>query len=740
MKKFFSGLVSFVLLFQTLQSVVIVPQVFADSGDLSGEYVLEVEDGTTNTSSNSTTNYASFLGVSNDLFDIYLNKGSSSNPPAFNTNADPKGVRLYFNSNGDGGNMTIAVADGYQINSMEVVFLTNAANNNVGKLKVDANVFDTKNATKTTTDSTNSIEMATNSVKISNNTTGTNIQVVISKIIISVSKIHKVTFESNGGTEIDSKTINIGDPVTKPIDPTKAGHVFVAWYKDSELTSERNFDDPIEEDMTLYAKWIVDCEPESILFNVSFDSGKDSLPTGWTADGLAKNYKGDNVPRLKLDTSGDRIKSPSFYLIKKAKATVRSKANSANGVFGGKLIFKDQNGDSFYEFSDYKADQETNIEFEVPSDVTQITIEYEKTIGNIGVGSFKLEYTEDWGSEPKPYTVYFNSDEDTVLYSIPASPCEKITKPEDPQRDGYSFVGRYVDGSEDFFDFNTAISGDLTLIANWHLETYNIVYDLDDGVNSDSNPDTYTIETEDIILENPNKEGFDFLGWYDSSETKIDNISKGFFGDITLTAKWQKKKSSGSSGYYVPQKNNNEQNSDNNNNLGEENDFVHGSPYDNELDSAYFFASKYGLTTKTISEARLEDTLTRAEFAKIISTYAVKILKTELKLAEKNQCVFSDLDRSQELGMFSELSCRLNLMGMSMGNEFNPNNKITRAEVVTVISRLYGWAQDNLSGNYFNNHMKEMHERGYIKNTDPTMDEIRGYVFIMLQRVADGEK
>lgn len=122
MKKFFSWLVSFVLLFQTLQSVVIVPQVFADSWDLSGEYVLEVEDGTTNTSSNSTTNYASFLGVSNDLFDIYLNKGSSSNPPAFNTNADPKGVRLYFNSNGDGGNMTIAVADGYQINSMEVVF------------------------------------------------------------------------------------------------------------------------------------------------------------------------------------------------------------------------------------------------------------------------------------------------------------------------------------------------------------------------------------------------------------------------------------------------------------------------------------------------------------------------------------------------------------------------------------------------------------------------------------------
>ena len=79
-------------------------------------------------------------------------------------------------------------------------------------------------------------------------------------------------------------------------------------------------------------------------------------------------------------------------------------------------------------------------------------------------------------------------------------------------------------------------------------------------------------------------------------------------------------------------------------------------------------------------------------------------------------------------------------MGMSMWNEFNPNNKITRAEVVTVISRLYGWAQDNLSWNYFNNHMKEMHERWYIKNTDPTMDEIRWYVFIMLQRVADWEK
>ena len=168
---------------------------------------------------------------------------------------------------------------------------------------------------------------------------------------------------------------------------------------------------------------------------------------------------------------------------------------------------------------------------------------------------------------------------------------------------------------------------------------------------------------------------------------------------------------------------------------------IKDSPYDKEQNDAYLFALKNGITTmNTVEKARISDPLTRWEFAKMIATYAIKILEKEIDQTKLEECSFSDTDGIGDLGNFSKLACGMGLMWQNMWDTFQPNNKITRAEVVTVISRMYGWTQDNTSWNYFANHMKEMHERWYIKNTNPTMDEIRWYIFIMLQRIADWEK
>ena len=65
---------------------------------------------------------------------------------------------------------------------------------------------------------------------------------------------YTVTFESNGGSEVASKQ-TIGY-VARPTDPTKEGLEFAGWYLDSELTNEFNFKDKINENITLYAKWV----------------------------------------------------------------------------------------------------------------------------------------------------------------------------------------------------------------------------------------------------------------------------------------------------------------------------------------------------------------------------------------------------------------------------------------------------------------------------------------------------
>lgn len=67
---------------------------------------------------------------------------------------------------------------------------------------------------------------------------------------------HTVTFEENGGTPVSDQTVNHGDTVDEPDDPTKDGHTFVGWHNDTSLTTLWNFDtDKVTNDMTLYAKW-----------------------------------------------------------------------------------------------------------------------------------------------------------------------------------------------------------------------------------------------------------------------------------------------------------------------------------------------------------------------------------------------------------------------------------------------------------------------------------------------------
>ena len=81
---------------------------------------------------------------------------------------------------------------------------------------------------------------------------------------------------------------------------------------------------------------------------------------------------------------------------------------------------------------------------------------------------------------------------------------------------------------------------DITLYAKWNIITYSINYELDGGDNHFSNPSSYTIETNTIILSAPTKEGYTFEGWYsDSNFTNyVSEITIGSIGNVTLYAKW----------------------------------------------------------------------------------------------------------------------------------------------------------------------------------------------------------
>jgi len=86
-------------------------------------------------------------------------------------------------------------------------------------------------------------------------------------------KKYTVTFNSNGGSAVDSITVYSGEKITAPNpNPTWDGHTFEGWYKDSGLTRKWKFNsDKVTENLTLYAKWKEDTKPPT-KYTVKFDT------------------------------------------------------------------------------------------------------------------------------------------------------------------------------------------------------------------------------------------------------------------------------------------------------------------------------------------------------------------------------------------------------------------------------------------------------------------------------------
>lgn len=64
-----------------------------------------------------------------------------------------------------------------------------------------------------------------------------------------------VSFETNGGSSVETQYVQEGALATRPADPVFAGYVFLGWYADEELTQLYDFASPVTASITLYADW-----------------------------------------------------------------------------------------------------------------------------------------------------------------------------------------------------------------------------------------------------------------------------------------------------------------------------------------------------------------------------------------------------------------------------------------------------------------------------------------------------
>lgn len=89
--------------------------------------------------------------------------------------------------------------------------------------------------------------------------------------------------------------------------------------------------------------------------------------------------------------------------------------------------------------------------------------------------------------------------------------------------------------------YDEGVSKTYKLVIEIKDLTFAINYVLDGGTNSENNPNEYVPEKLPLLLENPTKSGYKFVGWYDNENftgESITEISAGTMGDVTLYAKW----------------------------------------------------------------------------------------------------------------------------------------------------------------------------------------------------------
>ncbi len=95
---------------------------------------------------------------------------------------------------------------------------------------------------------------------------------------------HTVTFDSNGGTAVESQQVVNSGYASEPSKPTKDGKVFIGWYTDPELTTKFNFSSiPITSDITLYAKW-EDKVVTQYITKIEINNFNPKFHTGMTGD------------------------------------------------------------------------------------------------------------------------------------------------------------------------------------------------------------------------------------------------------------------------------------------------------------------------------------------------------------------------------------------------------------------------------------------------------------------------
>ena len=355
---------------------------------------------------------------------------------------------------------------------------------------------------------------------------------------------------------LDGGNNNPANPSTYTIDskdialesPFKIGAKFIAWYKDNDFPEKvTNISQGSFGDITLYARW--ELEIFDIQYVLNGGNNNPNNPTNYTIESdIIKFEPPAKNGAVFIDWYNDKDLTEKITEIPQGSIGDTTIYAKWDLDIYDILYVLDGGNNNPANPSTYTIDSK-NITFESPSKLGAKFIgwyndkDFIKKVIDLPMGSngdrifyakweldiFDIQYALNGGinnvANPAKYTIESNN----IVF-------------ESPSKIGAKFIAWYDDINlvNEIAEIPQGSIGDTVVYAKWELDTFDIQYVLDGGNNNPNNPVIYTIESNTIVLENPDKIGFIFDGWFTNSlySDNVGSIPEGSAGDLTIYAKW----------------------------------------------------------------------------------------------------------------------------------------------------------------------------------------------------------
>lgn len=368
------------------------------------------------------------------------------------------------------------------------------------------------------------------------------------------------------------------------------------------------------------------------------------------------------------------------------------------------------------------------------------------------------------------YEVVFKYNDGTTADTITSVGNKaKVTKPEDPTKEWYEFIWWFVVWEDTEYDFTKEVTQNLVIEARWWHKI--VLWSVSNWTIS-TNPLNKAVEWAVVTLSATPSSNYNFWTWtvkkWDENIPVTDNKFTMPDGDVEVTATFTAKPASYSWGWGSSRSSSkttttddtkkvedtsktDETKSDETKTDESKADETKTSEeakaaadaqalkdgYSQEFIDAYNFARKNNITTKdTIREADMDAPLTRIAMAKMLSQYAINVLG---KTPDTSIVVptFPDVDAKldADYNNWVTLAYQLGIMWINV-DKYRPFDLVTRAEFGTALSRMLYGLSDGEWDQWYKTHLDKLMEEQIITNNNPNLQELRGYVMIMLMRSA----